>query len=56
MYFVVLKKAYINHSVGSFLCYTNCVCSVKPEVCPRFVTPVVAIAIEKPLQLANSLA
>ena len=30
--------------------------SVKPEVRPRIVTPVVAIAIEKPLQLANNLA
>ena len=31
-------------------------CSVKPEVRPRTVTPVVAIAIEKTLQLADSLA
>ena len=30
--------------------------SVKPEDHPRIATPVVAIAIEKPLQLADSLA
>ena len=29
---------------------------MKPEVRPRIVIPVVAIAIEKPLQLADSLA
>ena len=31
-------------------------CSVKPEDRPRIVTPVVAIVIEKPSQLADSLA
>ena len=31
-------------------------CSVKPEDRPKIVTPVVAIVIEKPSQLADSLA
>ena len=39
-----------------FAYYSYSVCSVKPEDRPRIVTPVVAIVIEKPSQLADSLA
>ena len=42
---------------GSFHLRTSCcVCSVKPDDRPRIAAPVVAIAIEEPYQLADSLA
>ena len=40
----------------SFAYYSYSVCSVNPEDRPRIVTPVVVIVIEKPSQLADSLA
>ena len=44
------------HIIYIYTYYSDHVCSVKPEGRPRIVIPVVAIAIEKPLQLADSLA
>ena len=41
---------------SSFPYYSQYVCSVKPENRPRIATPVVAMVIEKPSQLADSFA
>ena len=54
MYMLIML---VNCSVGSFNIRTSCcVCSVKPEDRPRIAAPVVAVAIEEPYQLADSLA
>ena len=62
---VRIRKCNIGKLYSQLKCVGSClfcivpiyyVCSVKPEDRPRIVTPVVAIVIEKPSQLADSLA